>query len=148
MALTAKEIDEAVVSNLEQRADLLSQRLVSTDDGERAFLLSQIQATHVRADELATLQGVLSVVTTLRNPTKPPVDTDLVSNLQERATLLEQSAAAADKPTRDQLQAQISLNAAKADDLAKLRSIQDTLAKQAADAEVAADAADVAEAQP
>lgn len=145
--MTADEIAEAVVVNMEARADLLAQSLASTDEAERAQLRLQIQATLTRADELATLQGLLSAVATLRAP--PPkvvVDPELVSNLQERAALLEQSRSAADKTARDQLQAQIQLNAAKADDLAKLRSVQDELdraAKAAAAADAIADVIDV-----
>lgn len=143
--MTAEEAAEAVIANMELRADLLAQRLASTDEAVRATLQSQIQATLTKADELATLQSVLSAVATLRHPPKTPVDPDLVSNLQERAVLLAQSKSAADKAARDLLQAQISLNTAKADDLAKLRSVQDELDK-AAKAAVAADAiADAAE---
>lgn len=146
--MTAEEAAEAVIANMELRADLLAQRLASTDEAVRATLQSQIQATLSKADELATLQSVLSAVATLRHPPKTPVDPDLVSNLQERAVLLAQSKSAADKAARDLLQAQISLNTAKADDLAKLRSVQDELDK-AAKAAVAADAiADAAEVKP
>jgi DNA uptake protein ComE-like DNA-binding protein len=78
----------------------------------------------------------MSAVATLRNPPKASADPDLVTNLQERATLLEQSVAAADKASRDLVQAQIQLNSAKAEDLTKLRGVQDELdrlAKAAAD---------------
>lgn len=136
--MTAEEIAEAVIANLELRADLVAQRLASTDESERAQLQTQIKETITRADELATLQSLQSVVATLRNPPpKPQADPDLVANLQERATLLAQSAAAADKAARDLVQAQIELNAAKAADIEKLRSVQDKLANAAAVADVA-----------
>lgn len=148
--MTAEEAAEAVIANMELRADLLAQRLASTDEAERATLQSQIQATLTKADELATLQSVLSAVATLRNPPKAPVDPDRVTNLQERAALLELSRAAADQTARNLVQEQIKLNAAKGDDLAKLRDTQDEL-DRAAKAALAADAdalADAAEAKP
>lgn len=148
--MTAEEVAEAVIANMELRAGLLAQRLASTDESERATLQTQIQATLLKADELATLQSVLSAVATLRHPPKVPVDPDRVTNLQERAALLELSRAAADQAARDAVQKQIELNAAKGDDLSKLRSIQDEL-DRAAKAALAADAealADAAEAKP
>lgn len=146
--MTADEVAEAVIANLEQRATLIAQRLASSDEAERADLQKQVQATLSKADELATLQSVLSVVATLRNPPKVPVDPDRVANLQERAALLDLSRAAADQVARDAVQKQIALNSAKGDDLAKLRSIQDELDKAAKAAVALAAAPDVVDVKP